>query len=71
VFILGLGFHLGDRLHLALKDEETLVGQVDAALLEGVSNISEVAGLAVDVVLALSSPGNVPHHHILTSETKS
>ena len=48
-----------------LEDEETLVVEIDAALLEGVSDLGEVAGLVVHIVLALATLGHVAHHNIL------
>ena len=48
-----------------LEDEETLVIKIDATLLEGISDLGEVAGLVVDIVLALAALGHIAHHNIL------
>jgi len=48
-----------------LKDEETLVIKINATLLKGISDLGEVAGLVVDIVLTLATPGHIAHHNIL------
>ena len=49
--VRSLRLHHGDLLNLALEDEESVVVEVDAVMLEEVGDVGEVAGLLIDEVL--------------------
>jgi hypothetical protein len=52
VFVASLGLHLSDGLDFTLKNQETLVVQIDAPIAEEGCDCREVGFFSIDVVFA-------------------
>lgn len=62
LLIPSLGLHQRDLLHLTLKDQETIIGEIDALTLQQSGHLLQRSMLIVDMIIRRPSVMNRPLH---------